>query len=110
MPEENGNAPVWRGWHVLGRFLPMICLGAIFVIYGLSPAAPHIDGLRWGLIFVWIGGILLLGALAGMLFTKCPVCYKTNWVFCAQEPDVVTQRDRYGRYYSRDLSYSSDER
>jgi hypothetical protein len=107
--EEQEARPPWRGWHVIGRFLPMIALGLIFVVYGLSPVAPHKGALRYGEIFVWVGGILLIGAVLGMLFTKCPTCYQTKWIYCAQEPDIVRQRDRHGSYYERDLAYPSDE-
>ncbi len=106
MAEENGNgAYPWRGWHVITRFLPMLFLGAIFVIFGVSPEAPHHGAINYGIIFVWVGAILLIGAVIGMIFTKCPVCYQTNWIYCAQEPDVVRMRDQYGSYYARDLAY-----
>ena len=109
MPED-GDIPLWRGWHVIGRFLPMLFLGAVLVIFGLSPEAPHNDGLHYGIIFVWAGGILLLGALIGMIFTKCPICYQTNWVYCVQEPDVVRIHDHCeGDYYARDLAYPTQD-
>ncbi len=102
---EESNGTFWRGGHVVARFLPMIVLGLILVIYGLSPIAPHVRGLNFGLLFIWVGGVLLVGAVLGMLFTKCPVCYRTNWVVCVQEPDVVRRRDSEGAdYYSRELA------
>ena len=108
--EEETTAPTWRGWHVIGRFLPMIFLGLIFIIYGVSPAAPHRGVLRLGAIFVWIGGILLIGALIGILFTKCPICYQSSWIFCVQERDVIRIHDHgAGDYYARDLAYPDDK-
>jgi hypothetical protein len=94
----------WRGWHVIGRFLPMTFLGLLFVLYGLSPVAPHEQGYNIGIIFVLVGLILMVGSVVGMLFTKCPTCYHSNWIYCVQEPDVKRQRDRWGHYYARDLA------
>jgi hypothetical protein len=106
--EEDGQ--VWRGWHVIGRFLPMIFLGSIFIIVGVSPLAPHHGGMSFGIIFVWVGGILWIGAVIGMLFTKCPICYRTNWVYCVQERDVVRIHNHgEGDYYARDLAYPDTE-
>ena len=107
MADGEAPAPLWRGWHVIGRFLPMVFLGSIFILYGVSPVAPHEDGLHLGAVFVLAGAILLLGALIGMLFTKCPICYQSNWIFCRQERDVVLVRDHgTGDYYARDLAYT----
>ena len=103
-PEYLDERPPWRGWHVIGRFLPMGFLATLFIVYGLSPAAPHEGALRLGIIFVWLGAVLWLGAIVGMLFTKCPICYRTNWVFCAQEPDVVRLPYHNGHRYGRDLA------
>jgi len=111
MAEEGEVQPLWRGWHVIGRFLPMVFLGCIFVIYGVSPEAPRRGVIHLGPIFVWIGGILLVGAVIGMLFTKCPICYQSNWIFCVQERDVVRIHDHgAGDYYARDLAYPDNER
>lgn len=110
MPEDvEAPAPLWRGWHVIGRFLPMVFLGSIFVIFGVSPVAPHADHIKFGLVFVWVGAILLLGAIFGMLFTKCPICYQTNWIYCLQERDVVRIHNHgVGDYYARDLTYTEN--
>ena len=43
-------------------------------------------------------------SILGILFTKCPTCYQSHWIYCVQEPDVKRQRDRWGHYYSRDLA------
>jgi hypothetical protein len=103
--------PIWRGWHVVGRFLPMIFLGALFLLFGLSPWSPHYGPFHWGIIFAWIGAILIIGAVLGTLFTKCPICYQSNWIWCMQERDVVRMRDRHQHedYYVRDLAYPQDE-
>jgi hypothetical protein len=108
MAEE--TAPLWRGWHVIGRFLPMIFLGSVLIIFGVSPEAPHHGALKLGIVFVYVGVILWIGALVGMLFTKCPVCFQTNWVYCVQERDVVRIHDHgSGDFYVRDLAYPEDE-
>ena len=108
--EEVEERP-WRGWHVIGRFLPMIFLGTIFIIFGVSPAAPHYGVLKFGPVFIWTGGILLIGAVIGILFTKCPICFQSNWIFCVQERDVVRIQDHgTGDYYARDLAYPDEER
>jgi hypothetical protein len=112
MAEEEAPPPVWRGWHVIGRFLPMIFLGSILVLYGISPEAPHEKGLHLGVVFVLAGGMLLIGALIGILFTKCPICYQSSWIFCVQERDVVRVHDHAvgDDYYARDLAYRDNER
>jgi len=108
---DEASPPVWRGWHVIGRFLPMVFLGCILMLYGVSPEAPHRDGVHFGIIFILAGSILLIGAALGMLFTRCPVCYQSNWIFCVQERDVVKVHDHgFGDYYARDLAYPDDER
>lgn len=108
---DEDPAPSWRGWHVIARFLPMLFLGMVFIIFGLSPASPHFGLFHWGIIFAWIGAILLLGAILGMMFTKCPICYQSNWIWCVQERDVVKMRDQREAddYYVRDLAYPQDE-
>ncbi len=97
----------WRGGHVLVRFLPMMLLGVIFLVLGLSPAAPHFGALTFGFIFVWIGVILIVGAVLGMLFTRCPLDYQTHWVVCLREPDVLPAE--VGPGYYRDLSPPPEE-
>jgi hypothetical protein len=92
----------WRGWHVIGRFLPMIILGVFFLVFGMLGGGPTQGGKDFAMIFVWIGFVLLAGAVFGMLFTKCPLEYETRWVVCVQEPDVrrTPQRDGYYRELS----------
>jgi hypothetical protein len=97
----------WRGWHVIARFLPMIVLALAFVVIGAANLAPHNSRESLSPVFVWIGGILFVGAILGMLFTKCPDCYRTHWVVCVQEPDVVAE-PRHQSYH-RDLSTHEDE-
>ncbi len=80
----------------------MVVLGIVFIVIGLSPAAPHIGAATFGFVFVWIGAILIGAAFLGMLFTKCPTCYSTHWVICFQEPDVLTDHGE-GDFY-RELS------
>jgi hypothetical protein len=103
--DDEGSRP-WRGWHVIGRFLPMIVLGVVFVIVGLTLRAPH-HGVSFGVLFIWVGGILIVAAVLGMMFTKCPLDYETRWVVCAQEPDV--ERRPHGRGYHRRLSVPSED-
>ncbi len=91
----------WRGWHVIGRFLPMVVLGTVFIVLGITLRAPH-HGVSFGILFVWVGGILVVAAVLGMMFTRCPLDYQTRWIVCAQEPDVV--RLPRGRGYQRRLS------
>ena len=107
MAEVDEEAPhqPWRGWHVIGRFLPMVFLGFLFLLIGVLVPALH-RGHAYGVLFLWIGAILIVAAILGMLFTKCPVCYRTHWVVCMQEPDV--RRRRTGHYH-RELNPSDDE-
>jgi len=108
MPEgEEERAPPWRGWHVIGRFLPMVVLGIIFLIIAVTNSAPHRGAEDFSPLFLWIGAVLLVAAVLGMLFTKCPICYRTHWVICFQEPDV-TRRSRH-QGYQRELSSREDE-
>ncbi len=88
----------------------MLVLGSIFLIYGVSPLAPRDHGLNFGLLFDWLGAVLIVGAFLGMLFTKCPACNRTNWVVCVQEPDVVRRQDHEGGdYYSRELAIIEED-
>jgi len=83
----------------------MVFLGFLFLLIGVLVPALH-RGHAYGVLFLWIGAILIVAAILGMLFTKCPVCYRTHWVVCMQEPDV--RRRRTGHYH-RELSPSDDE-
>lgn len=86
---ENANRAHWRGWHVIARFLPMVALGLIFVVIGISPRAPHLGPIRYGPLLFWLGILLIGAAVVGMLFTKCTHCYRSRWVMCYLEPDVL---------------------
>jgi hypothetical protein len=90
-----------RAAHVFVHYLPMIVLGLIFLILGLSPAAPHIGYLPLGNLFVLLGAILLVGAILGMAFTRCPTCFVRWRVMCFHEPDVFW--DNQVEDYYRDL-------
>ena len=103
---EEKHAP-WRGWHVIARFLPMTFLGVIFLVLGASPAAPHRGPESFGIVFVWLGVVLIGASILGMIFTKCPTCYQARWIVCVQEPDVV--RHRTQDRYHRQLSFPEDE-
>ncbi|HYA10056.1 MAG TPA: hypothetical protein VEH10_00035 [Thermoplasmata archaeon] len=96
----------WRGWHVIGRFFPMAVLGLIFILIGAVVPSLH-RGHAYGILFVWIGAILIVFAILGMFFTKCPVCYRTHWVVCMQEPDVV--RAPRHQSYHRELSFREEK-
>jgi hypothetical protein len=102
-----GGGGAWRGWHVIARFLPMLLLGVIFLIIGFLPTAPHIGAVKFGVLFLWVGGVLIVGAVLGMLFTKCPTCNRTVWIACLQERDV--QHDRHRDEFYRDLAPVQDE-
>lgn len=106
MPSEEHGTP-WRGWHVIARFLPMIVLGLVFVVVGISPRAPRLGPVHYGPLLFWLGIILIGAAILGALFTKCPDCYRSVWVMCYQEPDVL--RDHGVVEYYRDLSPPPDE-
>ncbi len=101
-------APPWRGWHVIGRFLPMVVLGFVFILIGASSVAPHHGAEDYGIIFTWIGVVLVACAVIGMLFTKCPSCYATHWVICFREPDVVHTPGEEDGYY-RELSTPDED-
>ncbi len=107
MARDDDNEPrrPWKGWHVVGRFLPMVVLGAVFIVLGIALRAPR-HGTSFGILFIWVGGILVVAAVLGMMFTRCPLDYETRWVACAQEPDVVRRR---GGGYHRRLSVPPDE-
>lgn len=104
--EEEAYRRHWRGWHVFGRFFPMLFLGIVFILIGVLVPSLH-TGHAFGVLFVWVGAVLVIGAILGMMFTKCPVCYRTSWVVCLQEPDVV--REPRGDSYRRELSSTEDE-
>jgi len=77
-----------RAAHVLVHYLPMVVLGLIFLVLGLSPYAPHIGVLPLGNLFIFLGVILLVGAMLGMAFTRCPADFVRWRVMCFHEPDV----------------------
>ncbi len=108
MADHEEHRRVWRGWHVVGRFLPMLLLGLIFVIIGLSPRAPHAGPIHYGPLLFWLGIILAAAAVLGMMFTKCPSCYRSKWVMCYLESDVLPDHGRV-EYY-RDLAPPARER
>jgi hypothetical protein len=86
-----------RATHVILHYLPMIVLGFIFLIIGLSPTSPHIGLVPLGNLFLLLGVILLIGAILGMLFTRCSKDYVTWRIMCYREPDVLA--DPEGGYY-----------
>jgi hypothetical protein len=83
--------------HVMAHYLPMIVLGIIFLVIGLAPSAPHIGLIPLGDLFLILGVIMLVGAVLGMLFTRCEKDYVTWRVMCFNEPDVFS--DAGGGYY-----------
>jgi hypothetical protein len=105
--EDGVRTLPWRGWHVIGRFLPMVFLGLLLVVLAITGYVPHRGREDFAPLLLWIGGILIVFAILGMLFTKCPVCYRTHWVVCFQEPDIVREPRR--QVYHRDLSGPEDE-
>jgi hypothetical protein len=107
MEDDVESRPRWRGWHVIARFIPMLFLAFIFLIIGAANLAPHNSRESFSPLFLWIGAILLVGSILGMIFTKCPDCTRARWIVCAQEPDVV-RRPRQGHYH-RELSPIEDE-
>lgn len=86
-----------RAAHVIVRFLPMILLGLLFLVVGLS-TSPHYGRIPLGSLFAFIGAILVVGAILGMLFTRCPQDYVRWRVMCFHEPDVQWD-SRVGDYY-----------
>ncbi len=105
MVVAQSTAP-WRGWHVIARFMPMVILGLVFVVYGVSPLAPHLGPIHYGPLFFWLGILLIGAAIVGMLFTKCPDCYSSAWIMCYLEPDVLP--DHGITEYYRDLAPPED--
>ncbi len=87
-----------RATHVLVSYLPMVVLGVILIIVGVSPTAPHIGVVPLGNLFTLIGVILLVGAVLGMVFTHCPRDYVRWRIFCYREPDVEPDRVLGGYY------------
>jgi hypothetical protein len=111
MPNGNGAPRRWRGWHVVARFLPMIFLGLILIVIGGSTAAHetathNVRAEPYGILLLWVGIVLVICAFLGMVFTKCPVCYRTHWIVCVQEPDVVHTAPEE---YRRELSLPEEE-
>ena len=86
-----------RAAHVLMHYLPMIVLGIILLVVGFSPTAPHIGVVPLGNMFVLLGIIMLVGAVLGMLFTRCEKDYVRWRVMCFHEPDVRDHPD--GGFY-----------
>lgn len=84
-----------RARHIFMHYLPMLVLGLIFLVVGLT--RPHIGRVPLELLFVLLGLIMLIGAVLGMLFTTCPQDYVTWRVMCFREPDVRV--DPLGDYY-----------
>lgn len=74
----------------------MTFLGFLFLFIGLA-IAPHIGRVPLSPLFIILGIILLIGALLGMLFTRCPKDYVSWRVMCVREPDVRAARE--GGYY-----------
>lgn len=98
---RHGSAPGRMG-HVVMRFFPMLLLGVIMLVVGLSPRAPHIGIIALGNLFVLLGIVLIVGATLGILFTKCPDCFANSTrQICLNEPDVRTDPDTGDVY--RDL-------
>ncbi len=106
MTEYDEDRRPWRGWHRIARFLPMVFLGGLFVFLGLGPLAGRGGRIDYGILFVWVGVVLILAAVVGMVFTRCPDCYQTRWVFCVQEPDVHPVPSEQGYY--RELSTTEE--
>jgi hypothetical protein len=87
MPEHGTAAG--RMSHVVMRFFPMLLLGVVLLVIGLSPRAPHIGIIALGNLFALLGLVLIVGATLGILFTKCPTCYAASTrSICRNEPDV----------------------
>jgi len=86
-----------RATHVLLHYLPMIVLGIIFLVVGFSPSAPHIGIVPLSNLFLLLGVVMLVGAILGMLFTRCEKDYITWRILCYREPDVFP--DPEGGYY-----------
>jgi hypothetical protein len=86
-----------RATHVFLHYLPMIVLGIIFLVVGFSPSAPHIGIVPLANLFLLLGVIMLVGAILGMLFTRCEKDYVTWRILCYREPDVFA--DPEGGYY-----------
>ncbi|HTW55913.1 MAG TPA: hypothetical protein VMG36_05650 [Thermoplasmata archaeon] len=86
-----------RAAHVLVRFLPMVLLGLLFLVIGLT-TSPHYGIIPVGSLFAFIGAILIIGAILGMVFTRCELDYVRWRVMCFHEPDVMWD-SRYGDYY-----------
>lgn len=85
--------------HVFLHYLPMMFIAVLFLFVGLV-TDPKIGRAHIGIIFDLIGVILLIGAVLGMMFTRCEKDYITWRVMCFREPDVRASPS--GEYY-RDL-------
>lgn len=77
-----------RAVHVFMHYLPMVVLGIILLVIGLSPFAPHVGVIPLGNLLILLGVVLLVGAILGMAFTRCPTCFVRWRVMCFHEPDV----------------------
>lgn len=83
--------------HVLLSYLPMIFLGFLLLALGMGRPQPHIGRIQFGNLLLFLGVFMLVGALIGMLFTRCEKDYVRWRIFCYEEPDV--RADRGGQYY-----------
>ncbi|MGP8077968.1 MAG: hypothetical protein ACLQD8_03005 [Thermoplasmata archaeon] len=83
--------------HVLIHYLPMIFLGFIFLIVGLDPKGPRIGVVPLGNMFLLLGVVMLVGAVLGMLFTRCEQDYVRWRILCFRAADV--RADPEGGYY-----------
>ncbi|HTP56467.1 MAG TPA: hypothetical protein VML53_07420 [Thermoplasmata archaeon] len=86
-----------RATHVLMHYLPMIVLGFVFLIVGFSPTTPRIGVIPLGNLFLLLGVIMLVGAVLGMLFTRCEKDFVRWRIMCFHGRDV--RPDPEGGYY-----------
>jgi len=107
MVKKQGELP-WRGWHVIVRFLPMAVLGIVFIVLGATGHfQPHTTQGFLDTLFLMVGGLLIFFAFLGMMFTKCPICYRSYWIVCLQEPDM--RHDVEQNAFYRELTPPEEE-